>query len=230
MIFAIVLGGGKGARMNSDLPKQYLNLYQRKPVAYYSLNAFYTCEKIDKVIYVTSNNYFDLGLEISQKYFNSDILVCTGGRHRNQSLMRGIEFIEEQFGLDEDTIVLTHDAARPFVSERMILENIEAMKEADACDTCIPAVDTVIEGEDGFATAMPNRDKMYYCQTPQTFKALKLKNLYHSLSREQKAGLTDAGKIFHLCGEKVKIVEGERTNIKITYPMDLEYAKIIIRK
>ena len=64
MIFAIVLGGGKGARMNSDLPKQYLNLYQRKPAAYYSLNAFYTCEKIDKVIYVTSNNYFDLGLEI----------------------------------------------------------------------------------------------------------------------------------------------------------------------
>ncbi|MBQ6380617.1 MAG: 2-C-methyl-D-erythritol 4-phosphate cytidylyltransferase [Clostridia bacterium] len=229
MIFAIVLGGGTGARMLSELPKQYLKLY-RKPVAYYAINAFYSYDKIDKVIFVTSNNYFDYGVEISQKYFNSDVLVCTGGRHRYDSLMRGVEFIEEQFGLDEDTIVLTHDAARPFVSERMIRENIEAMQQADACDTCIAAVDTVIEGEGGFATAMPDREKMYYCQTPQTFKAAKLKQLFLSLSDEQKAGLTDAGKIFHLCGEKVKIVEGDRNNIKITYPIDLEIAKSIMRK
>ena len=65
MIFAIVLAGGSGSRMHSELPKQYLNLY-RKPVAYYALNAFYSHEKIDKVIFVTSNDFFDLGLEISQ--------------------------------------------------------------------------------------------------------------------------------------------------------------------
>lgn len=230
MIFAIVLAGGSGSRMRSELPKQYMNLYQRKPVAYFALRAFYACEKIDKVIFVTSNDYFDLGLEISQKYFNSEILVCTGGKNRNESLMRGIEFIEEQFSLDEDTVVLTHDAARPFVSERMILDNIDAMREADACDTCISAVDTVIEGEGGYATAMPERQKMYYCQTPQTFKAAKLKRLYESLDETQKQTLTDAGKIFHLCGEKVKIVQGDATNIKITYPGDLEIAKLIIRR
>lgn len=229
MIFAIVLAGGNGKRMRSEMPKQYLNLY-RRPVAYYALNAFYSHKKIDKVIFVTSNDYFDLGLEISQKYFKSDVLVCTGGKHRNESLMRGIEFIEEQFGLDENTIVLTHDAARPFVSEKMIDENIAAMKEADACDTCIPAVDTVITGENGYATSMPPREQVYCCQTPQTFKALKLKNLYYSLSEEQKMSLTDAGKIFYLCGEKVKIVQGDRDNIKITYPMDLEIAKAIMKK
>ncbi len=229
MIFAIVLAGGSGSRMRSEMPKQYLNLY-RKPVAYYALNAFYSCEKIDKVILVTSNDYFDVGLEISQKYFHSDILVCTGGKHRSESLMNGLDFIEEQFGMDEQTIVLTHDAARPFVSERMILDNIAAMSEADACDTCIPAVDTVIEGESGFATAMPERSRVYCCQTPQTFRAMKLKQLYHSLSEEQKASLTDAGKIFYLCGEKVKIVEGARENIKITYPIDLEIAKSILKR
>ena len=229
MIFAIVLAGGSGSRMRSEMPKQYLNLY-RKPVAYYALNAFYSCEKIDKVILVTSNDYFDVGLEISQKYFHSDILVCTGGKHRSESLMNGLDFIEEQFGMDEKTIVLTHDAARPFVSERMILDNIAAMSEADACDTCIPAVDTVIEGESGFATAMPERSHVYCCQTPQTFRAMKLKQLYHSLSEEQKASLTDAGKIFYLCGEKVKIVEGARENIKITYPIDLEIAKSILKR
>ena len=229
MIFAIVLAGGSGSRMRSELPKQYLNLY-RKPVAYYALKAFYEHPQIDKVIFVTSNDYFDLGLEISQKYFHSDILVCTGGKHRNESLMNGIEFIEQQFGLDEQTVVLTHDAARPFVSERMIRENIEAMQEADACDTCIAAIDTVIEGEAGYAISMPDRARMYYCQTPQTFKAAKLKRLYESLSEAQKVTLTDAGKIFHLCGEKVKIVEGDRDNIKITYPIDLEIAKSIIKK
>lgn len=230
MIYAIVLAGGSGSRMHSELPKQYLNLYRRRPVAYYALQAFYNCESVDKVIFVTGNDYFDLGLEISQRYFNSDILVCTGGKNRNESLMHGIEFIEERFGLDENTIVLTHDAARPFVSERMILDNIAAMSEADACDTCIPAVDTVIEGEGGFAAAMPVRDRMFYCQTPQTFRAAKLKRLYHSLDEAQKKELSDAGKIFHLCGEKVKIVEGDRNNIKITYPIDLELAKLMMKQ
>ena len=229
MVFAIVLAAGSGSRVGGNLPKQYMNLY-RKPVAYYSLNSFYNSPLVDKVILVTGKDYFDLGLEISQKYFGSDILVCTGGSDRNKSLMNGIDFIEEMFGIDEQTIVLTHDAARPFVNERMIEENIAAMSEADACDTCVPAVDTVIEGEGGFATAMPERQKLFYCQTPQTFKAAKLKKLYGQLSPEQQATLTDAGKIFYLNGEKVKIVEGSPDNIKITYPKDFDLAKAILRK
>ena len=200
MIFAIVLAAGSGSRMGSALPKQYINIY-RRPVAYYSLKTFYECKSVDKIIFVTGQDYFDYGLEISQKYFHSDILVCTGGAHRNDSLMNALEFIEEKFSIDEDTIVLTHDAARPFVTEQMILDNIEAMKEADACDTCIPAVDTVIEATDGFASAMPDRQQVYYCQTPQTFRAAKLKQLYYALDEEQKKSLTDAGKIFYLSGQ-----------------------------
>lgn len=229
MVFAIVLAAGSGSRVGGNIPKQYMNLY-RKPVAYYSLNAFYSSPLVDKVILVTGKDYFDLGLEISQKYFGSDILVCTGGSDRNKSLMNGIDFIEEMFGIDEKTIVLTHDAARPFVNERMIEENIAAMNEADACDTCVLAVDTVIEGEGGFASAMPERQKLFYCQTPQTFRAKKLKKLFNELSPEQQATLTDAGKIFYLSGEKVKIVEGSPDNIKITYPKDFDLAKAILRK
>ena len=97
MVFAIVLAAGSGSRVGGNIPKQYMNLY-RKPVAYYSLNAFYSSPLVDKVILVTGKDYFDLGLEISQKYFGSDILVCTGGSDRNKSLMNGIDFIEEMFG------------------------------------------------------------------------------------------------------------------------------------
>jgi len=229
MVYAIVLAAGSGSRVGGKIPKQYMNLY-RRPVAYYSLKAFYESELVDKVILVTGKDYFDLGLEISQKYFNSDILVCTGGSDRNHSLMNGIDYIEHMFGLDEDTIVLTHDAARPFVSAKMIADNVAAMKEADACDTCISAVDTVIEAEGGYATAMPARQRVYYCQTPQTFKAKKLKELYFALTPEQQATLTDAGKIFFLSGERVKIVEGSPDNIKITYPKDFDLAKAILRK
>lgn len=229
MVFAIVLAAGSGSRVGGNLPKQYMNLY-RRPVAYYSLNTFFNSPLVDKVILVTGKDYFDLGLEISQKYFRSEILVCTGGSDRNSSLMNGVDFIDEMFTIDEQTIVLTHDAARPFVTEKMIEDNIAAMKEADACDTCIGAVDTVIEAEGGFATAMPERAKVYYCQTPQTFRAKKLRELYAALSEEEKAKLTDAGKIFYLAGEKVKIAEGSPDNIKITYPKDFDLAKAILRK
>ena len=224
-----MLAAGSGSRVGGNIPKQYMNLY-RRPVAYYSLNTFYNSPLVDKVILVTGKDYFDLGLEISQKYFDSEILVCTGGSDRNQSLMNGIDYIDEMFGIDEQTIVLTHDAARPFVSEKMIEDNVAAMREADACDTCIGAVDTVIEAQGGFAVAMPERSKVYYCQTPQTFRAKRLRELYNALDEQQKQTLTDAGKIFFLHGEKVKIVEGSQDNIKITYPKDFDIAKAILRK
>lgn len=229
MIFAIVLAGGSGSRMKSELPKQFMPL-GGKPVAYYSLNTFFNSDKIDRVLFVTPNSYLELGEEISEKYFSSDIDVLAGGDDRNESLMNAIKFIEKNYSLDENTVVLTHDAARPFVSEKMIEDNIAAMADADACDTCISAVDTVIEAKGGFATAMPERSSMLYCQTPQTFKAKKLKELYYSLSEQQKKTLTDAGKIFFLCGQKVKIAEGSQDNIKITYPKDFDLAEAILRK
>ena len=229
MVFGVVLAGGSGSRMGADLPKQFMELCS-KPVICYSLDTFLKSEYIDKTVLVVPKDYLPLAEEISRKYFACDVYVTAGGSDRNESLMNAIAFIEENFGADEETVVVTHDGARPFVSERMIKENVEAMREFDACDTCIESTDTVIEAKDGVAFAMPERQYIFRCQTPQTFKALKLKEYYNSLTDEQKSALTDAGKIFFLKGEKVKIVAGDQNNIKITYPSDLDFARNILEK
>ncbi len=229
MVFALVLAGGSGSRMGADMPKQFIDLLS-KPVIYYSLNTFEKSEYIDKTVLVVPKEYISLGEEISRKYFSSRVFVTTGGSDRNESLMNAVAFIEKNFGADDETVVVTHDGARPFVSERMIKENVEAMREFNACDTCIESTDTVIEAKDSVATSMPERKFVFRCQTPQTFKALKLKEHYNSLSEEEKATLTDAGKIFFLKGEKVKIVKGDQNNIKITYPEDLMLARSILEQ
>ena len=104
-----------------------------------------------------------------------------------------------------------------------------AFREYGACDTVIKATDTIVESKnEKTISAIPNRSHMYQGQTPQSFKAAKLKQLYGELSAEEKDILTDAAKIFVLKGEKVALVEGETFNIKITYPYDLRVARSLL--
>jgi hypothetical protein len=135
----------------------------------------------------------------------------------------------EQGNLDDETIIVTHDSVRPFVTHRILDENIEAAKQYGACDTVIPATDTIVESLDNTRiTDIPNRKFMYQGQTPQSFRAKRLKEIYGALTEEEKAVLTDACKILVLKGEHVHLVQGEEFNIKITYPYDLVVAKTLL--
>ena len=145
--------------------------------------------------------------------------------------MNSIAYIEKEYGLEDDTLIVTHDSVRPFLTYRIIEENIKYGLEYGAVDTVIAATDTIVESQDGKTiTSVPDRKKMYQGQTPQTFNAKKLKELYLSLSEEEKEILTDASKIFVIKGEKVHLVEGEVFNIKITYPYDLRVAESLIQE
>ena len=157
------------------------------------------------------------------------LAVIAGGATRNDTLANAIAYVEKQFGLAPDTVLLTHDAVRPFVTHRIISENIEAARKYGACDTVVAASDTIVESADNrFISAIPERRMMYQGQTPQTFLALKLKTVFESLTTAEKATLTDACKVFSLKGEPVRLVEGEVFNIKITYPFDLKVAAALL--
>ena len=158
-----------------------------------------------------------------------DVSIIPGGKSRNDTIMNAIDFIEKNYGLDEDSIVITHDAVRPFVTHRIIEDNIKAVEEGAACDTVIPATDTIVESMDNHVISqIPDRSKYYQGQTPQSFKAKKFKDLYNSLSEEEKQILTDAAKVFVIKGEKVTLVQGETFNIKVTYPYDLQVAETLL--
>ena len=232
MIFAAILAGGDGNRMGEiDKPKQFLKL-GNKPIIIQTVEKFSLNSKIDEIIVLVHRYWLSHTKDLIDQYFpnSSNIVVIEAGELRNDTIMNAINDIEENFEIDENDIILTHDSVRPFVTHRIIMENIEKTLEVGACDTVIPATDTIVVSEDhGLISNIPNRNCMYQGQTPQTFKILKLKEAYEKLSDEEKSSLTDAAKIFVLNGEEVAIVKGEVFNIKITYPYDLKVANSIIK-
>lgn len=231
MVYGVVLAGGVGSRMGGDKPKQYLNV-KDKPIIIYTIEKFFSVSEFEKIIVLCPKQWVEHTKNLVEKYIalSSDrVVVIEGGESRNETIMNSIAYIESEGNLDENTIIVTHDSVRPFVTHRIIMENIEAAEEYGACDTVVPATDTIVEALDNkFISTIPDRSKMYQGQTPQSFNALKLKNMYLALTDEEKDILTDAAKIFVMKGEKVALVEGETYNMKITYPYDLRVAKSLL--
>lgn len=231
MIFAVILAGGVGSRMGgADTPKQFLNL-GNKPIIIHTIEKFLINSNIDKIIVLTPKNFINHTNHLINQFIGNDygIVVLEGGETRNDTLMNSIKYIGDNFGIDDESIVITHDSVRPFVTHRIINDNIEAAKRFGACDTVIPATDTIVESINGETIeSIPVRDYYYQGQTPQSFNIKKLFSLINSLTEAESEILTDACKIFSLKDEDVHLVKGDVTNIKITYPYDLKLANTIL--
>ena len=150
------------------------------------------------------------------------IRVVSGGGNRNDSILSIIADIKNSGSFSPEDVLITHDAVRPFVSYRMIVDNIEAMKNYDVADTVVMANDTIVESVDGkVISSIPNRTHMYQGQTPQTFKI-------QAFTDDVKEILTDACKVFVVNDVQVALVEGEYSNIKITTVTDLKIAQAML--
>jgi 2-C-methyl-D-erythritol 4-phosphate cytidylyltransferase len=232
MIFAAILAGGIGNRMgNVEKPKQYL-LLGNKPIIVHTIEKFFINDKFEKIIVLCPKPWIKHTRDLVDKYVGETdrIAVIEGGSVRNETIMNAVKFIEENYEIDGESVIVTHDSVRPFLTHRIIEENIEFAGKYGACDTVVPATDTIVESADGkLISSIPNRECMFQGQTPQSFKILKLKELYNSLTDEEKEVLTDAAKIFVIKGENVCLVEGEVNNIKITYPYDLKVANGMLK-
>lgn len=232
MIYAGILAGGQGTRMgNVPMPKQFL-LLNDKPILVHTIEKFILNPRFAKIIIASPKEWMTYTRDILEK-FQVDlpqVIVVEGGSDRNGTIMNVISHIEKEYGLEEDDILVTHDAVRPFLTHRIIEENINMGLKYGAVDTVIEAIDTIVESNDNdFISDIPKREIMYQGQTPQTFSMKTLKELYNNLSQEEKEILTDACKIFTIKEKKVKLVTGELFNIKITTPYDLNVANSIIK-
>lgn len=232
MIFAVILAGGTGSRMGSnDMPKQFLEI-KGKPIINHTIEKFLPNPRFEKIIVLSPKAWVHHTKEIIRKYTGKTdhIAVIEGGATRNETIMNAIAYIERNHTLDDDTVIVTHDSVRPFLTHRIIEENIDAALEFGACDTVIPATDTIVESEGECISAIPDRRRMYQGQTPQSFRAKLLRDTYLSLSDDEKAILTDAAKILVMKGAQVRLVQGETFNIKITYPYDLKIARSLLEE
>jgi 2-C-methyl-D-erythritol 4-phosphate cytidylyltransferase len=230
MVFGAILAGGIGSRMgNVEKPKQYLSI-GKKPIIVHTVEKFIINNNFDEVIVLCPKQWLSYTKDLLEKHIpNNSIVILEGGQKRNDTIMNAISFIEKEYGLEDNTVLVTHDAVRPFVTHRILEENIDVAASGVACDTVIPATDTIVESIDGeIISEIPNRKHYYQGQTPQSFPAKKFKNLYEGMSDEEKENLTDAAKVFTANGETVAIVQGETFNIKVTYPYDLQLAETLL--
>ncbi|HEM1927819.1 TPA: 2-C-methyl-D-erythritol 4-phosphate cytidylyltransferase, partial [Listeria monocytogenes] len=203
-----------------------------KPIIVHTVEKFILNTRFDKILISSPKEWMNHAEDNIKKYISDDrIVVIEGGEDRNETIMNGIRFVEKTYGLTDDDIIVTHDAVRPFLTHRIIEENIDAALETGAVDTVIEALDTIVESSNHeVITDIPVRDHMYQGQTPQSFNMKKVFNHYQNLTPEKKQILTDACKICLLAGDDVKLVKGEIFNIKITTPYDLKVANAIIQE
>lgn len=234
MIYAGILAGGTGTRMGiSNMPKQFLDL-GKKPIIIHTVEKFLLEPEIEKIVVGVHEDWISHMEDLVDKYlinFKDKIILSSGGTDRNTTIENIIKTIDNYKKLTENDIIITHDSVRPFITLRIIKDNITLAKLYEAVDTVVQATDTIVESNNGQTiTNIPNRAFLYQGQTPQSFKCLDFLKLYNELSNNEKEILTDACKIFLLKGKNVGLAKGEYSNIKITTVTDLKIAKSMLEE
>jgi len=218
---AIVLAGGRGKRMNSDIPKQYLML-EDKPILYYTLKAFQE-SSIDAIVLVTGKEELEYCKEeIVNRYgFDKVQYIVEGGAERYNSVYNGLKCVQSY------DFVLIHDGARPFVSRDVIEENMRQVVKKNACVTGVQSKDTVkIADENGIIKNTPERKNVWIIQTPQTFSVEVITKAYEMILKEENISVTDDAMVVEAALDiPVYLIQGDYRNIKITTPEDIELAK-----
>lgn len=232
MIYAGILAGGIGERMQRvDIPKQYLML-GTKPIIIHTIEQFIINNQIEEIIVAAPKDWVVYTQDLFRRYLPQSITinVISGGNDKNKSLMQIVDYIDRFRGIKDDDIIVSHDAIRPFITQRIINENIEKARAYQAVNTVISPIDTIIESLDGEVISnIPLKRHMYQEQTPQTFNIKKLKELYETSDPEIIKNIPDAAKIFVTCGQVVYLVKGDYSNMKIITPYDLEVANALLK-
>ena len=224
MISAIILAGGKGKRMRSAISKQFIDI-KGKPIIYYTLKKFSENKKIDNIIVVLP--------EDEVKYFKENILkkyelrinkIVIGGKERQDSVYNALKSLKNS----STDIVLIHDGARPFISERIINEGIKFAEIYGAAAPGVMPKDTIkVKNEKNFSVDTPNRANWVSIQTPQVFKFDEILECHEKI-RYNGEKVTDDTMVVEKYGYSVYLYDGEYTNIKVTTPEDLILAERLI--
>lgn len=229
-MIAALVAGGSGSRMGASLPKQFLMLCD-KPVLVHTAECFLRHPQTEAVIIGTNPDWIEEARRITKQYFpEKPVYLTEGGSSRNETIVRIIDFAVSVLKCTDDDIVLSHDAVRPFVTQKMIDDSIAAMNRYPICTAAVAETDTVAWTEDGqSAGSFPDRSHVYRIQTPQTFRIGSFREVYSCLSDSEKAAATDVCSLFRQKGFSVGLIEGDRKNIKLTFPDDLQYAEWLYR-
>lgn len=220
---AVVLAGGTGSRIGGNLPKQFLKL-NGKEILCYSIEAFDRHAAIDEIYVVSHADHIDYTSKLAAECCkHKPYKVLVGGKERYHSSLSAINECKEEANL------IFHDAARPFVTQKNISDIVNALKKYMAADTAVKATDTVLKvNSDGFILEIPKRDFLYNSQTPQAFRKSVIAKAYEKALKDTEFTTTDdCGVVKRYLPEvDIYVVEGDRCNMKLTFPEDIKILEI----
>lgn len=229
MNIAIIFAGGKGIRMGSQTPKQFIEIHG-KPILVHTLELFQNNTKIDKIYISTLNEYIPYVKDLANKYqINKVTDVIEGGETAQDSIYNALKRAQQDN--PGDSIVLLHDGVRPYVETNIIDENIEAVKKYGSAITSIPAYETIMISKDANGVdSVTTRSETYIGQAPQSFYLEEIIDA-HDIIRNlptRYENMVDACTIYKTLGKKVHLVKGNRGNLKITTPEDVYIFKAFL--
>ncbi|MCC8173414.1 MAG: 2-C-methyl-D-erythritol 4-phosphate cytidylyltransferase [Odoribacter sp.] len=223
----VILAGGLGSRIGGELPKQFHKL-NGKTILEMSVSKFDIHPLIDEIVVVVHPDYLSLAEKVLENTAKLTHVVI-GGKERYHSTLAALAIYQ-----DIPCNLIIHDAARPLVTDRIITEVIEALQEYKAVNVAIPASDTIIEVNpvSGLITGLPDRKTLYHVQTPQGFYVDVLKTAFEKGMQDENFQPTDDCGIVkkYLPEENIKIVAGDKNNIKVTYASDLLIIEQLLKK
>ena len=216
--YAIIVAGGSGTRMGSEVPKQFLIL-AGKPILMHTILKFKS--EVDEIIVVLPQNQFDYWSSLCVQYsFSEPVKIVAGGKSRFESVKNGLNTITE------NGIVAVHDAVRPFVNQTIIKEAFEVAKEKGNAVVSVLLNDSIREVNE-IGNKAVDRSLYRLIQTPQCFEVNFLKTAYE---QEEKSTFTDDASVAESIGAKINLTQGSYDNIKITTTSDLVIGEAILRK
>ena len=215
MNIAIILAGGSGTRFKSKIPKQYFKIGNQS-IINYTIDSFEKSSLIDRIIIVVDEKYINqIGKE------NPEHIVVSGGKSRFESSYNGILACPKN-----SKKVLIHDAARPFVTQKIITSCIEALDNYEAVVTSIQTTDTVIRSKNMEVFQIEDRSQIFLNQTPQGFHYKTILNAH----KNRTESVTDDISLLDLNKIRCKIIKGSKKNIKITTNDDIKFAINILNQ
>lgn len=218
--YAIIVGGGSGSRMKSDVPKQFM-LLQGRPVLMHTIEAFYKSELQPEIIVVLNIDFHTYWEQLCIEHdFEIPHILVKGGLQRFHSVQNGLKYVKPK------SIVAIHDAVRPLVKQEIITSAFRKAEDSGSAVTAIKSKDSVRQKTMN-GTVSLNRDEIYLIQTPQVFSIETLNKAYKQDFRNE---FTDDASVVERLGVEIELIEGDNRNLKITFPEDILLAEVYLQK
>lgn len=229
MNIALIIAGGSGQRMHQDIPKQFLNVFD-KPIIVYTMQAFQNHPEIDAIEIVCIDGWHDVVRAYAKQFGIAKLEnIVSGGKNGQDSIRNGLEDIHSRHH-EEDDVVLIHDAIRPMVSEKIISDNIRVCRANGNAITVVPCTAAMLKTYDSFSsTEQIARDNLKITQTPQAFF---VNEIMASHKQALEMGITNSVAsctMYIEMGKKLYLSDGSEKNIKITTTEDVEIFKALLK-